>query len=130
STRYGGVAAPTTFPCGRPNDADVAPLSHRPAFAPFTVDLIDRLIKGSGYGFNCCDELNTKKKLYEFKEVVYFLLSFSPALDVIAVGCADGKIHVHNICYDEVVSFSQSTRGAVTALSFRTGKIIKLSDLV
>ncbi|GJR89038.1 U3 small nucleolar RNA-associated protein 21 [Tanacetum coccineum] len=51
-------------------------------------------------------------------------------LDVIAVGCADGKIHVHNICYDEVVSFSQSTRGAVTALSFRTGKIIKLSDLV
>ncbi|GKF43784.1 hypothetical protein Tco_0130336, partial [Tanacetum coccineum] len=29
-----------------------------------------------------------------------------------------------------LVSFSQSTRGAVTVLSFRTGKISKLSDLV
>ncbi|KAL6996150.1 hypothetical protein U1Q18_006288 [Sarracenia purpurea var. burkii] len=30
----------------------------------------------------------------------------SPALDVVAVGCADGKIHVHNISYDdEVVMF-------------------------
>ncbi|KAL3567164.1 hypothetical protein D5086_032579 [Populus alba] len=45
----------------------------------------------------------------------------SPALDVVAVGCADGKIHVHNIRYDEeVVTFSHSTRGAVTALSFST----------
>ncbi|KAL3567147.1 hypothetical protein D5086_032562 [Populus alba] len=43
------------------------------------------------------------------------------ALDVVAVGCADGKIHVHNIRYDEeVVTFSHSTRGAVTALSFST----------
>lgn len=47
----------------------------------------------------------------------------SPALDVVAVGCADGKIHVHNIRYDEeLVTFSHSTRGAVTALSFSTGK--------
>ncbi|KAF5952358.1 hypothetical protein HYC85_010302 [Camellia sinensis] len=45
----------------------------------------------------------------------------SPALDVVAVGCADGKIHVHNIRYDEeIVTFTHSTRGAVTALSFST----------
>lgn len=48
----------------------------------------------------------------------------SPALDVIAVGCADGKIHVHNIRYDEeVITFSHSMRGAVSALSFSTGDV-------
>jgi len=42
---------------------------------------------------------------------------------VLAVGCADGKIHVHNIRYDEeIVTFSHSMRGAVTALSFSTGR--------
>lgn len=43
----------------------------------------------------------------------------SPALDIVAVGCADGKVYVHNLRYDEtVVSFTGS--GAVTSLSFRT----------
>ena len=45
----------------------------------------------------------------------------SPALDIVAVGCANGKIYVHNIRYDEtVVSFTHAGRGPVTALSFRT----------
>ena len=69
--------------------------------------------------------ISAKKKLYEFKgwkSSICCCVS-SPALDV-AVGCSDGNIHVHNIRYDEeVVTFSQTTRGAVTALSFRTGKI-------
>ncbi|KAL4591371.1 hypothetical protein LXL04_004332 [Taraxacum kok-saghyz] len=67
--------------------------------------------------------ISTKKKLYEFKgwkSSICCCVS-SPALDVVAVGCSDGNIHVHNIRYDEeVVTFSQTTRGAVTALSFRT----------
>nr|XP_034888780.1 U3 small nucleolar RNA-associated protein 21 homolog [Populus alba] len=67
--------------------------------------------------------VSTKKMLHEFKgwgSSVSCCVS-SPALDVVAVGCADGKIHVHNIRYDEeVVTFSHSTRGAVTALSFST----------
>lgn len=70
--------------------------------------------------------ISTKKKLYEFKgwnSSIHCCVS-SPALDVIAVGCADGKIHVHDIRFDEEkISFSQSTRGAVTSLSFRTGMI-------
>ncbi|KAJ6857716.1 LOW QUALITY PROTEIN: U3 small nucleolar RNA-associated protein 21 [Populus alba x Populus x berolinensis] len=65
--------------------------------------------------------VSTKKMLHEFKgwgSSVSSCVS-SPALDVVAVGCADGKIHVRNIRYDEeVVTFSHSTRGAVTALSF------------
>ncbi|KAG0564859.1 hypothetical protein M758_8G142100 [Ceratodon purpureus] len=45
----------------------------------------------------------------------------SPALDIVAVGCANGKIYVHNLRYDEtVVSFTHTGRGPVTALSFRT----------
>lgn len=69
--------------------------------------------------------ISTKKKLFEFKgwySSICCCVS-SPALDVVAVGCSDGKIHVHNIRYDqEIVSFTHSTRGAVTALSFSTGK--------
>lgn len=47
----------------------------------------------------------------------------SPALDIVAVGCANGKVYVHNLRYDEtVVTFLHTGRGPVTALSFRTGK--------
>lgn len=46
----------------------------------------------------------------------------SPALDIVAVGCANGKVYVHNLLYDEtVVTFLHTGRGPVTALSFRTG---------
>ncbi|KAJ6863711.1 hypothetical protein NC652_040306 [Populus alba x Populus x berolinensis] len=47
-------------------------------------------------------------------------------LNKVLIGCQEGglqlwNIHVHNIRYDEeVVTFSHSTRGAVTALSFST----------
>lgn len=70
--------------------------------------------------------ISTKKKIYEFKGWNSPVLSCvsSPALDVVAVGCADGGIHVHNIRYDEeLVTFTHSTRGSVTALSFSTSKI-------
>ncbi|KAL4559718.1 hypothetical protein LXL04_031863 [Taraxacum kok-saghyz] len=67
--------------------------------------------------------ISTKKKLYEFKgwkSSICCCVS-SPALDVVAVGYSDGNIHVHSIRYDEeVVTFSQTTRGDVTALSFKT----------
>ncbi|KAL7615945.1 hypothetical protein Lser_V15G01030 [Lactuca serriola] len=84
---------------------------------------LNKVIFGSQDGSLQLWNISTKKKLYEFKgwnSSISCCVS-SPALDVIAVGCADGKIHVHNIRYDEeVVAFSQTTRGAVTALSFRT----------
>lgn len=68
--------------------------------------------------------ISTKEKKYEFKgwnSSIHCCVS-SPALDVIAVGCSDGTVHVHNIRYDdELFSFKHSGRGAVTALAFRTG---------
>nr|TKS09579.1 transducin family protein [Populus alba] len=56
---------------------------------------------------------------------INFVWCASPALDVVAAlgwgPCVDGKIHVHNIRYDEeVVTFVHSMRGAVTSLSFST----------
>ncbi|CAL5330714.1 unnamed protein product [Camellia sinensis] len=85
--------------------------------------LYKQVILGSQEGSLQLWNISTKKKLYEFKgwkSSICCCIS-SPALDVVAVGCADGKIHVHNIHYDEeIVTFTHSTRGAVTALSFST----------
>ncbi|KAL6994414.1 hypothetical protein U1Q18_012518 [Sarracenia purpurea var. burkii] len=82
-----------------------------------------QVILGSEEGSLQLWNISTKKKIYDFKgwQSSICCCVSSPALDVVAVGCADGKIHVHNIRYDEeVVMFTHSTRGAVTALSFST----------
>ncbi|KAM7260646.1 hypothetical protein ACFE04_011319 [Oxalis oulophora] len=74
---------------------------------------LNKVIIGSQEGSLQLWNISTKKKLYEFKGWKSSVTSCvsSPALDVIAVGCADGKIHVHNIKYDEeVVNFSHSSR--------------------
>ncbi|KAG8363632.1 hypothetical protein BUALT_Bualt19G0042600 [Buddleja alternifolia] len=84
---------------------------------------LNKVIVGSQEGSLQLWNISTKKKLYDFKgwDAAICCCVSSPALDVIAVGCADGKIHVHNIRYDEeIVTFTNSSRGAVTALSFST----------
>ncbi|KAI3737322.1 hypothetical protein L2E82_27320 [Cichorium intybus] len=111
-------------------DENPSPVGHILLDTEFTPSCImhpdtylNKVILGSQDGSLQLWNISTKKKLYDFKgwkSSICCCVS-SPALDVIAVGCADGKIHVHNIRYDEeVVTFSQTTRGAVTALSFRT----------
>ncbi|KAI4379695.1 hypothetical protein MLD38_005958 [Melastoma candidum] len=84
---------------------------------------LNKVIVGSHEGSLQLWNINTNRKLYDFKgwgSPISSCVS-SPALDVVAVGCADGKIHVHNIRYDEeVVTFSHSMRGSITALSFST----------
>ena len=75
-----------------------------------------------GYLYLC--NVSTGKILYKFMGwgSPIRCCASSPALDVVAIGCADGKIHIHNLRYDEsVVTFNHMTRGSVTALSFRTG---------
>ncbi|KAL0552091.1 hypothetical protein IC582_011187 [Cucumis melo] len=82
---------------------------------------LNKVILGSLEGSLELWNISSKKKLFEFKgwnSSVCCCVS-SPALDVVAIGCADGKVHVHNIRYDqELFSFTHSTRGSVTALSF------------
>lgn len=83
-----------------------------------------QVILGSQEGSLQLWNISTKKKLYEFKgwESSVSCCVSSPALDVVAVGCSDGKIHVHNMRFDEeLVTFAHSTRGAVTSFSFSTG---------
>ncbi|KAJ1260095.1 hypothetical protein BS78_10G205900 [Paspalum vaginatum] len=84
---------------------------------------LNKVIVGSEEGPLQLWNISTKKKLYDFKgwnSPVRCCVS-SPALDVVAVGCSDGTVHVHNIRYDEeLMSFNHQIRGAVTALSFRT----------
>ncbi|XP_027113834.1 U3 small nucleolar RNA-associated protein 21 homolog isoform X1 [Coffea arabica] len=111
-------------------DKSLAPVGHVMLEDNFTPSCImhpdtylNKVIVGSQEGSLQLWNISTRKKLYEFKgwkSSISCCVS-SPALDVVGIGCADGKIHVHNIRYDEeIVSFSHSTRGAVTALSFRT----------
>ncbi|CAI7807269.1 unnamed protein product [Closterium sp. NIES-53] len=67
--------------------------------------------------------VNSKKLLYEFKGwgVGITALVGSPALDTVAVGCSDGKVHVHNIRLDKpVVDFTHAAAGAVTSLAFNS----------
>lgn len=56
--------------------------------------------------------------------VLIFLVMFclqSPAIDVIAVGLADGRTILHNIKYDETIMHFQQDWGPVSTISFRTG---------
>ncbi|GFZ02665.1 transducin family protein [Actinidia rufa] len=111
-------------------DQNHAPIGHvllEDKFSPTCImhpdTYLNKVILGSQEGSLELWNISTKKKLYEFKgwqSSICCCIS-SPALDVVAIGCADGKIHVHNIRYDEeVVTFTHSSRGSVTALSFST----------
>ncbi|KAL1358979.1 hypothetical protein HN51_004208 [Arachis hypogaea] len=84
---------------------------------------LNKVLVGSEQGPMQLWNISTKKNIFEFKgwDSPITCCVSSPALDVVAVGCADGSIHVHNIRYDkELVTFTHSTRGFVTALSFCT----------
>ncbi|XP_016200315.1 WD repeat-containing protein 36 isoform X1 [Arachis ipaensis] len=84
---------------------------------------LNKVLVGSEQGPMQLWNISTKKKIFEFKgwDSPITCCVSSPALDVVAVGCADGSVHVHNIRYDEeLVTFTHSTRGSVTALSFCT----------
>lgn len=46
----------------------------------------------------------------------------SPAIDVIGVGYLDGNVHLFDVRQDELVMQMKMEDGAVSSLSFRTGK--------
>ncbi|RZC75045.1 hypothetical protein C5167_050531 [Papaver somniferum] len=111
-------------------EENLAPVGHILLDGKFTPSCImhpdtylNKVIIGSQEGSLQLWNVSSKKKLYEFKgwnSSICCCVS-SPALDVVAVGCGDGNVHVHNLKYDEeLITFTHSTRGAVTALSFRT----------
>ncbi|GJN38938.1 hypothetical protein PR202_gb28020 [Eleusine coracana subsp. coracana] len=109
------------------NSEPVGSISLEDKFTPTCImhpdTYLNKVIIGSEEGPLQLWNISTKKKIYEFKgwnSAVRCCVS-SPALDIVAVGCSDGTVHVHNIRYDEeLMSFNHQIRGAVTALSFRT----------
>ncbi|CAL5048919.1 unnamed protein product [Urochloa decumbens] len=115
------------FKGAEPNSEPVGSISLGDKFSPTCImhpdTYLNKVIVGSEEGPLQLWNISTKKKLYDFKgwdSPVRCCVS-SPALDVVAVGCSDGTVHVHNIRYDEeLMSFNHQIRGAVTALSFRT----------
>ncbi|KAK9106301.1 hypothetical protein Syun_022312 [Stephania yunnanensis] len=115
---------------GIEQNQNLTPLGHillEEKFSPSCImhpdTYLNKVLIGSEEGSLQLWNISTKKKLYEFngwKSSICCCVS-SPALDVVAIGCTDGNIHVHNVRDDkEIVTFTHSTRGSVTALSFRT----------
>nr|BAJ94341.1 predicted protein [Hordeum vulgare subsp. vulgare] len=115
------------FRGAKPSSEPVGNISLGDKFTPTCIvhpdTYLNKVIIGSEEGPLQLWNISTKKKIYDFKgwnSSVRCCVS-SPALDMVAVGCSDGSIHVHNIRYDEeLMSFNHEIRGAVTALSFRT----------
>eukprot|EP00116_Pleurobrachia_bachei_P006544 sb/3466806/ len=66
--------------------------------------------------------VRTMKLIYQFTGLTgkITVLAQSPAIDIVGVGCSDGKIHIHNLRTDEkIMSFYQDW-GCVKTLSFRS----------
>ena len=69
-----------------------------------------------------------QEKIYEFtlpstiKTVVQ-----SPVVDVVAVGCQDGTIHVINLLYDDVLITFQHKDGAASSIAFLSDSSLGLS---
>ncbi|KAM7513777.1 hypothetical protein LguiA_003360 [Lonicera macranthoides] len=109
------------------NLAPIGQISLEEKFSPSCImhpdTYLNKVLIGSQEGSLQLWNISTKTKIFEFKGWKSSISCFvsSPALDVVAIGCTDGKIHVHNLRYDEeIVTFTHSSRGAVTALSFST----------
>ena len=51
----------------------------------------------------------------------------SPVIDIVAVGCADGTIHLVNLLYDEVLFTFTQKEGSIISISFLTDSALGLS---
>ncbi|KAK2156514.1 hypothetical protein LSH36_211g01051 [Paralvinella palmiformis] len=83
---------------------------------------LNKVLFGSSQGTLQLWNLLKNKQLYNFTgwNLAVTTLEQAPAIDVIAVGLADGRVVLHNIRYDEtLITFTQDW-GPVTAISFRT----------
>lgn len=94
------------------------------AFSWVCVRTCIQVLIGSEEGSLQLWNISTGNLVFEFKgwQTPVRCCVASPALDVVGIGCGDGRLQLHNLKYNEtVVSFLHSARGSVTAVSFRTG---------
>ncbi|CAK5040589.1 unnamed protein product [Aphanomyces euteiches] len=84
---------------------------------------LNKVVVGSAQGGLQLWNVRTLKCIYSFKGWGSQVTSMaqSPAVDVVAIGLADGRIFIHNLKFDTtLMNFSQRSEGRVTSLSFRT----------
>ncbi|OQR91426.1 hypothetical protein THRCLA_09001 [Thraustotheca clavata] len=94
-----------------------------PTFIVHPSTYLNKILIGSAEGSLQLWNVRTLKCLYTFKgwnsEVT--TMAQGPAVDVVAIGLADGRIFIHNLKFDTtLMNFSQSKEGRVTTLSFRS----------
>lgn len=83
---------------------------------------VNKILFGSEQGEMQLWNLKSAKMIYNFKgwDSPITCLEQAPALDVVAVGLANGRIILHNIKFDETVLEFMQDWGAITSISFRT----------
>ncbi|EEZ98071.1 WD repeat-containing protein 36 [Tribolium castaneum] len=83
---------------------------------------INKILLGSEQGEMQLWNVNNLKMIYSFKgwNSPITCLEQAPAIDVVAVGLACGKIKLHNLKFDETIMEFMQDWGVVTSISFRT----------
>ncbi|TDH74233.1 hypothetical protein CCR75_001471 [Bremia lactucae] len=84
---------------------------------------LNKILLGSEQGSLQLWNIRSKKCIYEFKgwNSAVTALEQSPAVDVVSIGLADGRLMVHHLQLDErVLDFKHEQKRGVTAMSFRT----------
>ncbi|KAG6954024.1 hypothetical protein JG688_00012543 [Phytophthora aleatoria] len=94
---------------------------------------LNKILVGSEQGALQLWNVRKMKCIYEFKGwgSAVTALEQSPAVDVVSIGLADGRLMVHHLQLDErVLDFKQDQQSGITALSFRTDAGASTTPLV
>ncbi|CAI5709122.1 unnamed protein product [Peronospora destructor] len=94
---------------------------------------LNKILVGSTQGVLQLWNIRKMKCIYEFKGwgSAVTALEQSPAVDVVSVGLADGRLMVHHLQLDQLVlDFRQEQQSGITAMSFRTDAGASTTPLV
>ncbi|ELT99075.1 hypothetical protein CAPTEDRAFT_181222, partial [Capitella teleta] len=83
---------------------------------------MNKVLLGSKQGAMQLWNIHTNKLIFTFNgwDSAVTVIEQAPAIDVVAVGLASGKIIVHNLKYDETLMTFTQDWGPVTSMAFRT----------
>ncbi|KAG1703419.1 hypothetical protein DVH05_007367 [Phytophthora capsici] len=94
---------------------------------------LNKIVVGSEQGPLQLWNIRKMKCIYEFKGwgSAVTALEQSPAVDVVSIGLADGRLMVHHLQLDQrVLDFKQDQQSGITAMSFRTDAGASTTPLV
>ncbi|KAK1946757.1 WD repeat-containing protein 36 [Phytophthora citrophthora] len=94
---------------------------------------LNKIVVGSEQGALQLWNIRKMKCIYEFKGwgSAVTALEQSPAVDVVSIGLADGRLMVHHLQLDQrVLDFKQDQQSGITSMSFRTDAGASTTPLV